>query len=1810
MVAPVAVPDLYRRHRRQEAAHLHLCGCAMPPMCPAPQTRANTKVRAAIATKHGLSTTPCALIRLAWSSRCPASEGVLMNLPEPIAIVGMACRFAGNVDSLQKFWQLLLAGDDTVGDLPAGRWDWYGSQSHKHGKALRNVTRRGAFLDDIQGFDADFFEITPREAELMDPQQRITLELAWEALEHAGISPHRIAGTDTGVFMGVGADDYGRRLLEDLPGIEAWSGIGGAYCAVANRISHLLDLRGPSMAVDTACSSSLVAIHLATQALQAGQCPLAIVGGVLVMAAPGLSMVLDAAGATSPDGRSKSFDAAADGYGRGEGAGVVVLKRLRDAHHDGDRVLAVIRGSAVHQDGRTNGIMAPNGKAQAHLMRRTYETAGVDPATVAYVEAHGTGTRAGDPLEVAAMSEVFGAARPADRPCLIGSAKPNIGHLEAGAGIAGVIKAVLALDHALIPPSIIDTPTPVVSWDTCGLKVVDRPTPWLNTDGPRRAGVSAYGYGGTLAHVILEQAPDPDTAQQRNDGVTRPPESGLLAYPLSGASVSAVQGLAGRLADHLETATDDLLDVAYTLSRRRAHLPHRRVVVAADRPQLVSRLRDLAELGTSAVEGRVLPGAGQGLVWVFSGHGSQWIGMGAGLLDHDAAFTAVIDRLEPLFAEEMGVSLRAAIHATLAQPVDIAQPMIFAMQTALSAFWRARGVRPDAVIGHSVGEIAAAVAADVLTLEQGARLVCRRSLLLRRVIGRGAMAMVNLPADDVDRRLQDRGDDVTAAVAASTKSTVISGGVDAVRTLLQQWRAEGLLVREVDSNVAFHGPQMDPLLADLSAAAADLEPAAPTTVLYSTAMEDPRSTIRRDGAYWAANLRGRVMFSQAVTAAVKDGYRLFLEIASHPVVEHSINEVLEDLGIDDTCVTHSTRRRRPEEAALLDSLALLYCHGARIDWSQPHPAGRLVDLPTTVWQHRRYWAAEPAPVSGVAQTHDPLSHTLLGGRIAVHASTPAHVWTTHLELDSRPYPGGHPVRDVEIVPAAVLLNTFLAAASQTVGWSDLVDVTLRTPVSLTNPREVQVVLQDRTVRLSTRLASSKEDESEWLTHTTASVAPVVQHEPEQSAPANAAGAAETAPLPSDHVVRRLAELGVAAMGFPWRLLQLHGGPRSIAATVDAGGAAFHGTWASVLDAAFSVASVSFTGPPVLRMPAHIDHVRLTSVPPAQAHVRAVVTGEDTVDIDISTVDGEVLGRISGLRYGVFDRAESATVNPRTLVHEVGWTPVEHPAPAAGSLRITVVGPASDLRTRLHTELSRAHVQHRVVADATELRADDLVSGHTVLVVPDPKHSLGTAAAATRGTWLLTRTAQRLTRNRNVKPARLWCMTEGVKESTATAALVYAPLWGLGRIIGGEHPEVWGGVIDVDGTDLSPVVDIIATMRWEDVIAIRDGALAVPRLHELRGEPVRPPVACRSEGTYLITGGLGALGLRVAHWLAGRGARRIVLVGRHGLPARDTWDAVEHEPLRAQVDAVRSLERAGVTVVTVALDITDPRQTAERLSPDALGLPPICGVVHAAGVVANGILETVDETAVHDVMRPKVDGALVLHELFPAGSLDFFVLFSSSGQMLGLPGQSTYAAANAFLDALAVHRHSQGDSATISIGWTSWRGLGMSTSSAAIDVELQARGTADISADEAFAAWEVAERHDLPYVAVLRTLAPDQSNRRLPVLSELSLAASVPAESAESTEPWAQLTGKELYDHIAEVIRTSVAEETGLNAGELDARRPLLEMGLDSVMTVRIRGALERKLQIPLPATLFWDRPTIDAVATLMVEVISGDVWPC
>ncbi|MEU4535912.1 beta-ketoacyl synthase N-terminal-like domain-containing protein [Streptosporangium sp. NPDC023825] len=1143
---------------------------------------------------------------------------------EPVAVVGIGCRLPGDARSPDEFWDLLCAGRNTTRPLPAERWRRYENRSPEYAAALRDAVRHGSFLSDIEGFDAEFFGLSPREAELMDPQQRILMETAWEALEHAGLPPHRLAGTDAGVFMGVCTADYGGRLLEDLPQIEAWTGIGAATCAVANRISYSLDLRGPSMAIDTACSASLVALHLAAQSLRLGENDVALAGGVNLLVTPGQTLTLGTAGALAPDGRSKSFDASADGYGRGEGCGVVVLKRLSDARRDGDRILALVVGSAVNQDGHTNGIMAPCGEAQEHVMVRACRQAGVEPSTVDYVEAHGTGTRLGDPLEAGALSSVYGTGRPPGDPCLIGSVKSNIGHLEGAAGIAGVIKAVLTLHRGEIPPSVLTSLNPAIPWETSGLRVVTEQSAWPERDHPRRAGVSSFGYGGTVAHIVLEQAP---ATQEVPAGEV----TGERLFPLSAASEQALRQYAAKLADHLGNGLD-LASAGHTLALRRTHLARRAVVVGADAGELAAGLRRLAEdvPGEAVITGDVLPEPGPGPVWVFSGQGCQWRGMGRELLAVPE-FASLVDEVEPIFAEEIDFSPRRVLADGELDTIDRVQTMIFVMQLGLARLWNAYGVTPKAVIGHSVGELAAAVTAGAMSVADGARLICRRSRLLRRAEGRGAMVMVDLSFEEAAERLAGRSD-LVAAIASAPGSTVLSGDVAAVEEVVNEWPVEGIVVRRVASDVAFHSPHMDPLAVELAAAVADLSFGAPRIPMYTTALADPRSAPVLDGAYWAANLRDPVRLVAATTAAAQDGHRVFLEISPHPVVAHSVTETLSENGFEDVFVGTSLRRNQPEPLTFLVALGTAHCHGVEVDWSRLHPSGGLADLPPYAWQHRRHWREEY--VGEDNRGHDVHSHALLGA-VSSLAGSRTRVWRTSVEDANRPYPGSHALNGVEIVPAAVLVNTFLNAVEDE--DVTLTDVEMMHPLMTAERRQVQVVHEPPAVRLAARTPGGPDEpEPAWLVHVTANVAAPGQVKPDVLPDTGA-----LAPIDPGFVHKRLATVGVPSTGFDWTIEALLGGDGALRATVHTARTARTGepgSWAPALDAAMSVAPCVFPGDPVLRMVVHIDEVVLTGTPPATVIIDASVdpSADDTVRALLADVDGRVVGHLTGLRYPVID----------------------------------------------------------------------------------------------------------------------------------------------------------------------------------------------------------------------------------------------------------------------------------------------------------------------------------------------------------------------------------------------------------------------------------------------------------------------------------------------------------------------------------------------------------------------------------------------
>ncbi len=873
---------------------------------------------------------------------------------EPIAVIGLGCRFPGGIAGPDQFWQFMVDGKNAITEVPADRWAPFDDGTPETTAALARTTRFGGYMDNIDEFDADFFEISSREAVKMDPQQRMLLEVAWEALEHAGIPPSSLRRSQTGVFTGACYTDYGYVAALDMTNVDAWSNSGGALSIVSNRLSYFLDLRGPSVTVDTACSSSIVALHMACQSLRTGDSDLALAGGVNLMLAPAVVRAFDQTGALSPTGACHAFDADADGFIRGEGCGVVVLKRLSEAVRDSDRVLAVVRGSAVNQDGRSNGLLAPNPAAQMAVLRSAYANAGVPPQEVDYVEAHGTGTPLGDPIEARALGTVLGRGRAEDAPLLIGTVKTNIGHLEGAAGAAGLIKAVLSVQKGSIPGNLhFRTPNEHIPFDQLRLKVVDKQQDWPETEHPRRAGISSFGFGGTNAHAVIEQAPAAVP-------VIREADPAVTTLVLSGKTPERIASLAASIADWLEGegAEVRLADVAHTLNYHRERHPQFATVAARDRGQAVTRLRALAD--GRATEGVAVPHdgpCGPGTVFVFSGQGSHWAGMGRQLLADEPVFAEAIAELDPIFVEQVGFSLQQIIENGESISGDAqVQPVLMGLQLALTELWRSYGVHPDAVIGHSMGEVSAAVVAGSLSVVDGLRVIAIRSKLMSQLAGQGAVGLLKLDTDATEALIADYPD-VTVAGYISPKETVIAGPVDAVDAAIAAVSAQNKFARRVNMEVASHTAFMDPILGDLRTALADLAPEIPTIPFYSTVMEGFTSPML-DADYWVANVRQPALLSHAVAAAA-DEHTTFIEISAHPILTHAVADTLDPA--DHHHSSGTLWRDGDDTVSFHTNLNTVHTnHPPQI----PHPVEPHPMLPTTPWHHGKHWV-NPRPLSPV-----------------------------------------------------------------------------------------------------------------------------------------------------------------------------------------------------------------------------------------------------------------------------------------------------------------------------------------------------------------------------------------------------------------------------------------------------------------------------------------------------------------------------------------------------------------------------------------------------------------------------------------------------------------------------------------------------------------------------------------------------------------------------------------------------------------------------------------------------------------------------
>ncbi len=1830
------------------------------------------------------------------------------DLPEPIAIIGIGCRLPGGANDPTTFWELLQNGVDAISEIPTDRWNIQKFFDPDPSKAGRTYAKWGGFIEGIDQFDAQFFGISPREAAAMDPQQRMLLETTWEALEDGGQAPETLAGSPTGVFVGIFMRDYEQLHTSSLNRvlINNHTGVGTSMSIAANRISYAFDFVGPSVALDTACSSSLVAIHLACQSLRNGECTLAVAGGASLLLKPEQTIATSKATMLSPDGRCKSFDARANGYVRSEGCGVVILKPLSAALADGDPIYAVIRGSATNQDGRSKGLTVPNGAAQEAALRASLQQAAVTPEQIQYVEAHGTGTFVGDPIETNALGNVVGRAR--QTPCIIGSVKSNIGHLEATAGVAGLIKTALALKHRQIPANLhFETPNPQINFKELNLQVPTTLIAWPEPEcGTRFATVNSFGFGGSNANLILAEAPT-QPARASHAPIDQP-----LLFPLSARTPEALHAVVAVHRSFLMQSSATLADLCATAAQRRGHHDYRAAFVAASRAELAEQLNSfLQEEPSTTIAAGMVALAPIQLAFVYAGMGTQWWGMGRELLAESPIFLAAIKAVDQLFQPLAGWSILAALQQDEAHSqiheTRIAQPAIFAVQVGLTALWQSWGVMPSAIVGHSVGEIAAAHAAGALTLADAVQVIYHRSRLQQTTAGQGTMLAVGLTTAEVATYLGPYHNAVAIGAINSPTSLTLAGDEQALQAIAKALETNKVFNRFLQVEVPYHSPQMDPIRAELIQSLQTLAPQPATIPLYSTVTGDLIDGSALTAEYWWRNVREPVRFADAILE-LQSGNKSasathFLEISPHPVLARSMQETLRHASgrnSDDAYqVISSLRRGQPEQTTLLSALGQLYTVGYPIAWSQL-VQGNFVPLPRYPWQRERHWIETEASLQdrldlGGSQqrtiTQRASNHPLLGGQLNLAPSV--QVWEGDLERTELAYLDDHRVQHTIIYPGAGYIEMALAAAAQgqqQAEISHLQGITFHKALPLANageegsPPRFQVMLAGDTIDIYSQVNNVEVNDFALNDPAISDTTPSWLHH--ATSKRGAATAMATVTMPQSLALPALqARLGTpieqAACYQQFARLGLRYGP------------AFQGIatlWPGTEEALTQLAlqaeivqqQADYQVHPVLIdlclqsflgiligaesierghtvfLPVQIERMSVWQRPDLATalYCHAQLTEESAQQLvgNITLCDetGQILIEIHGLHcQAVTMLAEAAQGKAQedNLLYEVEWLPSDQfadqlPGQLPEQLSQHLSDPASDqpanwlifadrqgIAQTLANHLRAANQRPILVMQGE--RYERLDSEH-FRIRPDNSMDMGALFTTLIGQkvhgivhlWSLDLAdsapliAQQshcistlhLLQNLRHPVPRLWLVTQGARallktDVTLPAQVQQAMLWGMGKVITQEHPDLHAVCVDLDPMEDSTkaaqqlLQEIAASGneldRLEDQVAWRNGKRHVARLKAApltssftlsHRQPVQP------EATYLVTGGLGALGLQVAHALVDQGARYLVLSGRSGATGKE--------------EAIQALEARGVQVMAARANVAVAEEVTNLLAQIKASYPPLRGIVHAAGVLDDGVLRQQNATRFANVLAPKVQGAWQLHEQTQDLDLHFFVCFSSVASLLGSPGQGNYAAGNAYMDALVHYRRALG-LAGQSINWGPWAEAGMAANAATLD-RLANLGMGAISGEvglQLFQALLHTNGERAPQVGVVPIDWPklygNFPGAKAPFFAQLT--QNLVTEQESMVDLLRTLSPEEQRTEVTDFLRKQLAQVLGFNrADKINPRQRLFDLGLDSLMAVELKNRLEAGLELAIAPTLMFDYPTVETLVDYLYEGLS------
>lgn len=1735
-----------------------------------------------------------------------------------IAIVGMGCRFPG-ASSPNAFWEMLCHKRNGVTEVPADRWNsarFFHPDSRTPGKI---AGRWGGFLDHLDRFDAAFFGISPREASHVDPRQRKMLEIAWEALEDAGIPPLGLHGSATGVYVATLSSDYDTILCRNYGRIASSTGTGTANSIIANRLSYFLDLHGPSLTLDTACSGSLLAIEFACRSLRAGESSLAIAGGASINLLPKGDVFFSAAGALSPSGSCNAFDASADGIVRSEGAGVVVLKRLADAIEDGDRIYAVIRGGAVNHDGASNGIMAPNGESQKRVLREAYKNAGISPGEVQYIETHGTGTPLGDPIEVSALAGTMCDGRNG-LPLMLGSLKTNVGHMEAAAGVASVIKAALAIYHRALPPNRnFKEWNPRMPESTFKMEVLTELKDWPSNGKRRIAGVSAFSFGGTNAHLVLEEAPEmaPPTDLRH--------EHRTFLLPIAAKSPTALEALVADYRQYLESAPEDLdlRHVCYTAAVRRSHHSFRFAAIDSNRTEMLNSLAGNKKSRHGITK----------LAFVFSGQGSHWKGMGEGLSRIEPAFRATLETCDHLFKQRTGwsvideLSSGKRLHET-----DVAQAAVFSMQVALCALWRTWGIEPEAVVGQSLGEVAAAHAAGMLELEDAVAVVHHRSRLMKTLSGRGKTAVVGLSPDAAMQAISTWKGELYVAGNSSSETTVISGTPAAVDTLLANLEQQGIFGQTIQGvDVAFHSPHMQPLRSDLEASLDGIECGQTTTSMMSTVTGSWMDGNKPDAAYWGKNLCEPFQLGNALDALIREGFNGFLEISPQSLLDGPIRQALARANSEATSLG-SCRREEPGNCTMLASLAVLYTAGRNVNWTAVYPgSGRVVDLPPYPWQRERYWI-DQIQGGSAASDESSNSHPFLGTTSESALPGGHRVWEQDIDLHSPHYLSGHKILGTTLFPGAGYVEAALGALHESHPESSVLEIfDLRfhegMALSEESSQHMQVAFSPTAADRYTFQISAREKSTEdWRNHASGSASVADAHadtialenfrqhcteliEGKQHYAAMSEQGLEYAD--NFRAITRLwrtrneavaeldlgEEMTTEAREYCVHPILFDAALQLVAATIDPGEGNLYSTESYV--------------------PQGINLVRFHKSPGTHALCVAQLKSGQAGDrelranLQLTDTEGHVCIEIEGLRLAHVGAGQAGAPGKlRDWLYDLCWE--EKPRAAApGNTRAgawTIFADAGGLGTRLAVALREHGFSCTVVASGDEDFEQHLAKNNAGIAYLRGLDNSENPCA------FPLRMVKALAERRGKEPA-FWIVTKGTQavKGNVVSLTHAAQLWGFAKVLALEHPEMTGGVIDLDTSgelEIEQVARELIAPDAERQLAFRDGKRFAARLRSCKYENKSGPAVFRSDASYLISGGLGGLGLTLAHWMLQRGARRLILAGRTPLPSRNEWRTLPSDhPAKSKVEGILDLERLGASVHVAVFDVANVEEVRTFLKGfHAEGWPAVRGVIHAAGIVDDQLMLRLSESSFASVIRPKVAGALALHHATLDLELDFFTLFSSVSSVLGQFGQAHYAAGNAFMDHLAHWRRNCGLPAS-TINWGPWSEVGLFARLDGTD-KIGRSGVFPMLPGQALQAME--RIHALSPVQTVVVSADWTRMPPSPLLSELAPEDGSTGHSAEDEQASATMlldlliaSPDERRKRLEDYLTVLAAQVLRLDPARLDPKEQLTSFGMDSIMVVQLKHQIEKTLNLSMPIVELFTGSVVK-LAEQLAEKLAND----